>query len=210
MKEDTKFKTWKLSHPMLLHWVLNPGLCVNEVLLGQRVPKVTLIDKTSDAPLVERSYVECPHCHTLHNGQLWGAGNTFRHYAGYYCVTCEEKIPTLLNIFSILLLILLFPIWKPLQLIYGARFKAWELKRLRQAQARIAGQADTPAEKPSGLKMGLQFGAFMGAFFLISGAMRDGLTPLVFIVAIISGGVAGLFFGVSMSWFLNRKGAQTG
>ena len=210
MKEDTKFKILKLPHPMLLHWVLNPGLCVNEVLLGQRVPKVTLIDKTSDAPLVERSYVECPHCHTLHNGQLWGAGNTFRHYAGYYCVTCEEKIPTLLNIFSILLLILLFPIWKPLQLIYGARFKAWELKRLRQAQERIAGQADTPVEKPSGLKMGLTFGAVMGAYSLISVAMRTGLTPLAFIVGIIGGGVAGLFFGVSMSWFLNRKGAQTG
>ena len=58
--------------------------------------------------------------------------------------------------------------------------------------------------------MGLLFGALMGVYSLISGAMRGGLTPLVFIVAIISGGVAGLLFGVSMSWFLNRKGAQTG
>lgn len=82
MKEDTKFKIWKLPHPMLLHWVLNPGLCINEVLLGQRVPKVTLIDKTSDAPLVERSYVECPHCQTLHNGQLWGGGKRVERRVG--------------------------------------------------------------------------------------------------------------------------------
>ena len=209
MEEDTNFKTWKLPHPMLLHWVLNPGLCINEVLLGQRVPKVVLVDKTSEAPLTERTYVECPHCHTVHNGQLWGRGNTFRHYAGYYCVTCEQKIPTLLNVFSILLLILLFPIWKPLQLIYGARFKAWELERLRQAKERMAGQADKPIEKPSGLKMGLQFGAFMGAYFLISNAIREGLTLQVFIVSIISAVIAGLLFGVIMSWFLNRKGGQT-
>ena len=59
--DKNKYKVWKLPHPMLIHWILNPGLAFNELILGQRIPKITLIDKTSDAPLMERQYVPCPH-----------------------------------------------------------------------------------------------------------------------------------------------------
>ena len=37
--DTNKYKVWKLPHPMLIHWVLNPGLAFNELILGQRVPK---------------------------------------------------------------------------------------------------------------------------------------------------------------------------
>ncbi len=47
--DKEKYKVWKLPHPMLLHWIINPGLAFNELILGQRIPKITLIDKTSDA-----------------------------------------------------------------------------------------------------------------------------------------------------------------
>lgn len=209
MRKGSDFKVWKLPHPILLHWVLNPGLCINEVLLGQRVPKISLIDEASDAPLTERTYVECPHCNTIHNCKLWGVGNTFRHYQGLYCVACEEKIPTLLNIFSLLFLILLFPIWKPLQLIYGARFKAWELERLRTAQAGASDQSDKPVEKVSGVKMGLNFGLFMGLYFLVTNIVRDGFTVSAFALALVLGIFCGVFFGGIMSWFANRKGSKT-
>ena len=44
-KEKYKVYTWK--NWMMLHWILNPGLAINELILGQRVPKVSLEDKTN-------------------------------------------------------------------------------------------------------------------------------------------------------------------
>lgn len=59
-KNKCKVYTWK--HWMILHYILNPGLAINELILGQRVPKITPEDKSSEKPRVERSYVPCPHC----------------------------------------------------------------------------------------------------------------------------------------------------
>jgi hypothetical protein len=53
----------------MLHWILNPGLAINELILGQRVPKVRLEDKTIDKPRIERVLIPCPHCETLHDGR---------------------------------------------------------------------------------------------------------------------------------------------
>ena len=39
-KEKYKIYTWK--NWMVLHWILNPGLAINELILGQRVPKISL------------------------------------------------------------------------------------------------------------------------------------------------------------------------
>lgn len=43
--DQSKYKgrTWK--NPMMLHWIVNPGLAFNELVLGQRVPKVMLIER---------------------------------------------------------------------------------------------------------------------------------------------------------------------
>lgn len=60
--DENKYSVQKLPNPLLLHWILNPGLAINEVILGQRIPQVTLIDKTSNASLIERTYVPCPSC----------------------------------------------------------------------------------------------------------------------------------------------------
>ncbi|WP_244213081.1 hypothetical protein [Idiomarina ramblicola] len=55
--DKDKYKVWRLPHPMLIHWVVNPGVAFNELALGQRIPKITLIDKASDAPLMERQSI---------------------------------------------------------------------------------------------------------------------------------------------------------
>lgn len=80
--DKQKYKVWKLPHPMLVHWVVNPGLAFNELFLGQRMPKITLIDKTSDAPLMERQYIPCPHCNTIHNGLLWAKRGPYKNWIG--------------------------------------------------------------------------------------------------------------------------------
>lgn len=198
-----KYKIWKLPHPVLLHWILNPGLCINEIVLGQRIPKISLIDETSSAPLVERTYAECPHCETIHSSKIWGKGNTFFHYAGLYCPSCEGKIPTLMNVFSFLILIITFPLWKPVSLLFGEAFKSWELSRLKKIS--------TASKKPvqvSGIKMGLQFGAFMGLFFFIQRGVLSGWSLQSAFISILSGLASGLFFGLIMHLFLSRKGRR--
>ncbi len=67
--DKSKFKIWIWRNPVMLHWIINPGLAINELLLGQRVPKVSLEDKTIDKPRFEKTMVPCLHCETLHNGR---------------------------------------------------------------------------------------------------------------------------------------------
>ena len=43
-KDKYKIYTWR--NWMMLQWILNPGLAVNELVLGQRIPEISLEDKT--------------------------------------------------------------------------------------------------------------------------------------------------------------------
>ena len=98
--DKNRFKIHALPHPLVLHWVLNPMIMFNELLFGQRLPKVTLIDKKSDKPQLERSsYIPCPHCETLNDSRLWAKGNAFEQWFGLVCPSCHEIIPCLWNIF---------------------------------------------------------------------------------------------------------------
>ncbi|RZS94996.1 hypothetical protein BC751_0509 [Cecembia calidifontis] len=40
-----KYLIWNWENPLMLHWILNPGLANNELIMGQRIPKVTLIER---------------------------------------------------------------------------------------------------------------------------------------------------------------------
>lgn len=52
--DKTKYKIWTWNNPVMLHWIINPGLAINELLLGQRVPKTMLIEKDSLKSLQEK------------------------------------------------------------------------------------------------------------------------------------------------------------
>jgi hypothetical protein len=110
--DRSRFSVWALPHPLILHWVLNPGLAFNELVLGQRLPRVVLIDKMSDKPFQDRSYVPCPHCNSLHDRQTakaaWG---NFGNWFGFVCPNCKKDIPALWNVFSLLILALTAPLW---------------------------------------------------------------------------------------------------
>lgn len=45
-KDKYKVYTWK--NWMMLHFILNPGLAINDLIFGQRVPKIRLEDKISN------------------------------------------------------------------------------------------------------------------------------------------------------------------
>ena len=77
-----RYKRWAWPHPMIVCWVLNPVMALNEVFLGQRMPRLTLIDQTTDKPFMERSVVPCPTCGAMHDGRLWSRSNAFGHWFG--------------------------------------------------------------------------------------------------------------------------------
>ena len=105
------FKRWQLPHPLILHWVLNPGMAFNEIVLGQRLPKTQLICQECDGPLLDRAYIPCPSCSEMHLGRLAAGKRGFGNWRGIGCPACKEPIPCIWNVFSLLILSLTFPVW---------------------------------------------------------------------------------------------------
>lgn len=103
--------TWKSL--MGLHWIINPGIMINELVMGIRVPKLMLKDTTPGKAFTEKYYVPCPHCHTIHNGKTWSGINKtgFKNWFGLYCPTCEQVIPCLMNATTFIILAVTYPIW---------------------------------------------------------------------------------------------------
>jgi hypothetical protein len=106
------FKTYKSNHPLLLHWVLNPGLAINELVFGQRVPKECTYCKNcgvSDA----NSYVFCKKCNDfIFYGEF---KKKFGNYSGLKCPMCGDSIPCLRNYTARLILFLLWPVIAPIK-----------------------------------------------------------------------------------------------
>lgn len=102
---------WK--HPLGLVWILIPIFAVMELLLGMRVPRVTLEDQTSNEPRYKRIFVPCPHCNALHDSRIWSTENglAFGNWFGLYCKNCGQIIPCLMNIGTLAILVLTFPLW---------------------------------------------------------------------------------------------------
>lgn len=205
-----RYKAWTWKHPLLLHWVPNPALAFNELVLGQRIPKLTLIDKQSKAPLMERTYVPCPHCETLNDGRIWGRGNAFGHWFGYVCPECGGRIPCLWNISSLVILAITFPAW----------FWAWKfgrdswLQRERRRAGRVSSQlaGDSPesgkaVRKPSFLLMGIVFGTIMFCVMTLPGYLRGEMAPEQVALGFGTWMLAGLLFGGLIWFFTGRRKA---
>jgi hypothetical protein len=111
--DKKKFSVWTWKSPLILHWILNPGVVFNDLILGQRVPKIVLIEKGGRKSLPERTYVPCPHCNTLHSNLKWTPQNNtaFKNWFGLYCDNCEKIIPCVRNLTSLIILTITFPIW---------------------------------------------------------------------------------------------------
>ncbi len=115
-----------------IQWFLNPGLAFNELILGQRIPRQMFQCLSCDLPALERFYIYCTQCATVHSGMLWGRGNALGHWFGLFCPDCGGRIPVFLNILSWVGIVALAPLWYPLWLIYRPRIIAWECGRARR------------------------------------------------------------------------------
>lgn len=131
--DKSKYRKIDWKHFMMFHWIINPGLMINELILGQRVPKVMLQERSREKPWIERFKVPCPHCETIHDGRTWSTHNNtgFKNWFGLYCPTCGGIIPCLWNIGSLVLLIATAPVW------YGFKDR-WRKNWLAKQPARFS------------------------------------------------------------------------
>ncbi|GHG06407.1 hypothetical protein [Thalassotalea marina] len=196
-----KYKEIKLPNLMILHWVLNPGLAFNELILGQRLPKVMLIDQTSDEPLMERQYLPCPHCQAIHATARWSKQASFQNWFGIICPSCEKTIPCLWNLTSLIILAITFPIWGWFKHPMQARWKKFKLRQY----ANMKPFENAKAKEVSWLKMGLLFGVCMFVFAAIPLSITDNLAGHSLLTIGIGCTIAGLLFGSMMKLVLGTK-----
>lgn len=197
--------TWK--NWMILHWIINPGLAFNELILGQRIPKISLEDKTSDKSRVERSYVPCPHCNMLHDGRTWSTqnGTAYRNWFGLYCSNCEGVIPCLTNGLSFVILIVTYPIWGWFRKSLKSKWMSKQSKRYENIDL---ANIPNPYDRSTWLYSGLTWGGFM--FIMMSlifpFLMGEEISTNSLLFGALIWTIAGLIFGYTLNWYLRRKG----
>ena len=199
--DTTKYKAWTWKTPIVLPWIINPGVAFNELVLGQRIPKIMLIERYSNKPIYENSFVPCPHCGTLHDGRVWSSQNktAFKNWFGYYCPKCGEIIPCLWNLTSLLILTLTSPIWFWFKDSMKARWLSKQKKRFESIEIRKPEWRDI-----HWLKMGLGWGLFMLIFMTLIDIKEFNWINLLISVPVWF--LAGLAFGYSMKYFMGKKG----
>lgn len=199
------FKVSKLPYPGVLFYVLNPAIAVNEILLGQCAPKITLYCQTCQLPLYARSYVPCPHCKTMNNGLLWSKKRAFGHWFGLICPKCRLNIPRLWNIFSIIILIILAPIW-----YFPYRFLAQKNQASRKnLRYRDVSKIKHPTRK-NWFFMGAGYGFFMWIFLSLIPEIIDLIKNQIFslsnlLIDAFVFSLSGFVFGLLMYLILTRK-----
>jgi len=88
--EDAHMFTWK--HWINLHWLLNPGLAINELLLGQRIPR-----NMQRCRQCETWYVDCASCQISIDTARWSRREAFFRWGGLTCPDCAGPIPSQRN-----------------------------------------------------------------------------------------------------------------
>ena len=129
-------------NPLILHWIVNPGLAVHEVLLGQRIPKDLFLCKK--CPGITSQYAECPGCSRFHHVKIWDRC-PFGNWLGLVCPDCGTSIPCHLNLTSRLVMLLLFPIRWVTRMLWGQQIRdrlqqRTVLSRQRYLEGKSAGK----------------------------------------------------------------------
>ena len=132
MRINIKSKLWwKICK---WHWIVNPGLGFNEVILGTRIPKDIYLDTGLGTSLKDQQLIICNECkHEMpykFMSKTIGLGLWF----GLYCSNCKSEIPCLKNIVSMTFYIIAYPIWYPIWLLIKDRYIAYVIKRITAQQ----------------------------------------------------------------------------
>lgn len=203
-----KYRVYDRKNWMVMHWIINPGLVVNELILGQRVPKIMLEDKTSNKPRYERSFVPCPHCETLHDARTWSNQNStgFKNWFGLYCPSCGGIIPCVMNVTTFIVLAVTYPLWgwfrKSLK-------ESWLAKQRERFKDIDVNKVPDPFTKKGWVYSGLSFGALMFLFMeIVMPLVTDDFNWLKLAIGVPVWLAAGLAWGYFMKVFSGKKGRQ--
>ncbi len=204
--DKSKYKVYTWKNWIMLFWILNPVGFINELILGQRVPKVSLEDKTVDKPRIERTFIPCPHCETLHDGRIWSNenGTGYQNWFGLYCTNCGNTIPCLTNIASFIILALTFPIWG----WFRKRLKAkWLEKQPNRYENIDIDQTKNPFSKKDWIASGLIWGALMFLTMTIAYPYLVGheITGKTLLFGLIMWTIGGIGFGYTMKLWSTRS-----
>lgn len=208
MAFDTKkYKVYTWKNWMMLHWVINPGLAFNELVLGQRMPLVSLEDLSSTKMRAERMVIPCPHCQTMHDGRTWSTeqGTAFRNWFGLYCPSCGGLIPCLINITSLLFLIITAPIWywfyKPLK-------RYWLSKQAARFNKSGKQYLSNPYDGKGWITQGLSFGLLMLLLndLIVPYLSGKEVKAISVIIGIPIWAIGGLLFGYTLKVYLSKRG----
>ncbi len=207
---QNKYKVYRWTNWMMLHWIINPGLAINELILGQRVPKVSYLDRNSDKSRAERTFVPCPHCNAVHDGRTWSTqnGTAFKNWFGLYCISCKGIIPCLTNGLSFVLLLITFPIW-------GGFKNKLKKKWLSQQEERYAKldleTVPRPFEGWGWVKHGIGWALFMYVIMVFLFPLSDGseISWKKSLVSIPIWLIAGLIYGYTLKLIMRRKDSSS-
>jgi hypothetical protein len=207
--DKNKYKVYTWKHWAMLHWMINPGIIISELILGQRAPKITLVDKISDKPKFERIKIPCPHCQTIHDARIWSNQNNtnLKNWFGLYCPECGGIIPCLMNIFSFLILALTYPLWGWFRKSLKEKWLAKQPQRFEKLEI---SKVSNPFEEKGWIKVGLIWGGLMFVImtFIFPFFTDDGIDRKQILINIPVWIIAGLVFGYMMKFYFNKRVAK--
>ena len=210
MNYDKKnYKIWDWKSPVILHGIINPGLVINELILGQTIPKVMLIEREGDKPFFQRSLVPCPHCGELHPGLKYSAQNktALKNLFGFYCDQCKGIIPVHRNLTSLLILTITYPIWGWFEKTMKQKWLDKQPDRYKNLNLEILEKKNTTKHW---LKSGLFFGLFMTVIMQILFPLIENkeITPKSILIGIPLWLICGLGWALTMKWWMNKNGKE--
>ncbi len=125
---------WKIC---TWHWILNPGLAINEIIFGTRIPSAVLLDDELGNTLVDQQLIVCQHCgHEMpykNMDRFIGMGLWF----GMFCSQCRERIPCVLNVFTAISACIVLPLWYPFWMFFKERYIDYCTRRLNGMDSQI-------------------------------------------------------------------------
>lgn len=173
------------------------------MILGQRIPKITLVERDSSLPLENRTKVPCPHCGELHPQAKWATQDLCnKNWFGLYCDACGNLIPCHTNLTHFVLRTLTAPLW------IGFVSK-WKREWLAKQPARYASLAleDTSLHNRSidWTAKGLSWGFFMFLSMNILFPVIQGknLHGMALFAGFLIWSLVGLGFGHALKHFSN-------
>ena len=213
MKYDKgKYKIWDWKSPVIIHWIINPGLAVNELFLGLNTPKVTLVERAGEKPFYQRSFIPCPDCGEMHSGLKYSGRNKtiLWNWFGFYCDNCGGIIPVQRNLITLIILTITFPVWGWFRKSLKRKWLEKQPERYKNLNLEVV---EIPKKKwtKNWLKSGLFFALLMFVSMQIVFPLieRKEITQRSILIGIPIWLICGLCYGLTMSWWMNKRGLAT-